>query len=64
MVFSQIVDYRKCLIQKEGIRPTESSPIMHTVPLQMCMENVVKDILSVSNDSWSYKDKLVCELKY
>lgn len=64
MIFLQIRDYRKCLFQKGGTSSIDNSPLVLQVLLHMCMENVVKDILSISNDSWTYKDMLVSEVKY
>lgn len=64
MIFLQIRDYRKCSFEKGGTSAIDNSPLVHRVPLHMCMENVVKDILSISNDSWTYKDILVGEVKY
>ncbi|XP_057988228.1 protein PHYTOCHROME-DEPENDENT LATE-FLOWERING [Hevea brasiliensis] len=60
-VLCEIQDYRNCLSQKAGTAAAESSPTIHKVLLQMCMENVVKDILSMSNESWSYGDLLEVE---
>lgn len=55
----QIRDYRNCLFHEGGIRSSQNNPIVHRVILQMCMENVVKDIMSISDDSWTYKNLLV-----
>lgn len=59
MLSLQIRDYRNCLSQKAGTVLAETSPTIHQVFLQMCMENVVKDILSISNKSWTYEVLLV-----
>lgn len=40
----------------------ENSPIVHKVLLRMCMEQVVKDISLISEDSWTYEDLLVNKL--
>lgn len=61
MLSLQIQDYRNCLFHKEGFGSTQKSPIVHRVILQMCMENVVKDMVSMSDESWTYKDLLVSE---
>ncbi|KAJ4709841.1 Spt20 transcription factor [Melia azedarach] len=60
-VLCEIRDYRHCSYEKAGITCVVNSPVVHKVLLQMCMENVVKDILSVSDDSWTYKDLLEVE---
>ncbi|KAF4355105.1 hypothetical protein G4B88_004317 [Cannabis sativa] len=60
-VLCEIHDYRNCLLQKEGICSIQKSPIVHRVILQMSMENVVKDIMLISDDSWTYNDLLEVE---
>lgn len=59
IIYLQIQDYRNCLSQKAGADSAETSPTIHKVLLHMSMENVVKDVLSISNESWSYEDLLV-----
>ncbi|XP_044494144.1 protein PHYTOCHROME-DEPENDENT LATE-FLOWERING-like isoform X5 [Mangifera indica] len=56
----KIQDYRNCL-NGRGIASLNKSPVVHRVLLKMCMEIVIKDIYSVSNDSWSYEDLLTVE---
>ena len=34
------------------------SPIVYKALLKLSMENVIKDISSMSDDSWTYKDLL------
>ncbi|KAI4357724.1 hypothetical protein L6164_001656 [Bauhinia variegata] len=58
VLLCEIRDYRSCFPHTS---PTGKSPIVHKVTLQMCMETVVKNILSMSNDSWTYKDILEIE---
>lgn len=62
MLSLQIRDYRNCLFHKGGTHSTQNIPVVNRVLLKMCMENVVKDILSISDDSWTYKDHLVSKL--
>lgn len=63
MVPFQIRDYRNLLTQKGGTAASmENSPIVHKVLLRMCMEQVVKDISLISEDSWTYEDLLVNKL--
>ncbi|XP_057477922.1 protein PHYTOCHROME-DEPENDENT LATE-FLOWERING-like isoform X1 [Actinidia eriantha] len=58
----EIRDYRNILPQNGDIASSmENSPVIHKVVLQMCMESVVKDISSISNDSWTYNDMLEFE---
>ncbi|XP_062110007.1 protein PHYTOCHROME-DEPENDENT LATE-FLOWERING-like [Humulus lupulus] len=59
-VLCEIHDYRNCLLHKGG-SSIQKSPIVYRVILQMCMENVVKDIMSISDDSWTYNDLLEVE---
>lgn len=59
---SQIQDYRSCLIQERATVPINKVPSVHKVLLHMRTENVVKDILSISNNSWTYRDFLVGRL--
>lgn len=39
-------------------------PVFQKVRLQMGMENVVKDMPSISDDSWAYRDLLVSMLRW
>lgn len=39
-------------------------PKLKKVSLRMGMENVVKDMLSIADDSWTYSDLLVRLLAY
>ncbi|KAL4612399.1 hypothetical protein ACB092_08G195600 [Castanea dentata] len=58
----EIRDYRNLLTQKGGTAASmENSPIVHKVLLRMCMEQVVKDISLISEDSWTYEDLLKIE---
>ncbi|KAH7571059.1 hypothetical protein JRO89_XS05G0246200 [Xanthoceras sorbifolium] len=57
----EIRDYRNCFYKRADTASAVNSPILHKVSLQMCMENVIKDIISISNDSWTYKDLLEVE---
>ncbi|XP_054823352.1 uncharacterized protein LOC129321571 isoform X3 [Prosopis cineraria] len=58
----EIRDYRDSLPYEDGhTSSTANVPIVHKLTLQLCMESVVKDILSVLNDSWTYKDLLEIE---
>ncbi|KAK9277475.1 hypothetical protein L1049_007019 [Liquidambar formosana] len=58
----EIRDYRNCLPHRDDTAVSASIfPTVHKVLLQMCMENVIKDISSMSDDSWTYKDLLEVE---
>ncbi|WJZ80435.1 hypothetical protein VitviT2T_000354 [Vitis vinifera] len=58
----EIRDFRNCLVQMEDSTfHVEKSPIVQKALLKMSMENVIKDISSMSDDSWTYKDHLEVE---
>ncbi|GAV65742.1 Spt20 domain-containing protein [Cephalotus follicularis] len=57
----EIRDYRNCFVQRAGKTSVQHSPVVHKVRLKMCMENVVKDILSISNNSLTYEDLMEVE---
>ncbi|KAF8390075.1 hypothetical protein HHK36_024596 [Tetracentron sinense] len=61
-IVCEIRDYRNCMPQQgDTVSSGKNSPVVHKVCLKMCMENVVKDISSISDDSWTYKDLLEVE---
>ncbi|KAK3036727.1 hypothetical protein RJ639_030551 [Escallonia herrerae] len=61
-VLCEIRDYRNIFLEEgNGSLSTEKSPIIYKVELQMCMENVVNDISSISDASWTYADLLEVE---
>lgn len=56
----QIRDYRDCFAYMVNAASSANGfPTIHRVVLQMGIENVVKDISSISNNSWTYEDLLV-----
>ncbi|KAK6921679.1 Spt20-like, SEP domain [Dillenia turbinata] len=61
-VICEIRDFRSVLQQK-GSMPSVAniSPIVHRVQLRMSMENVIKDVSSIADDSWTYRDILEVE---
>ena len=64
LVFMQIRDYRYICSQNGDNARVDKSPVMSKVALQMCMENVINDISSISDDSWTYSNLLVSRLGY
>lgn len=56
----QVWDYRSCLseVGDDGILK-DRFPKAQKVCLRMGMENIVKDLPSILDDSWSYNDMLV-----
>ncbi|KAG9449010.1 hypothetical protein H6P81_008975 [Aristolochia fimbriata] len=61
-IICEVQDYRHFVPNPEtSISMGNGSPIVQKVRLQMCMENVVKDMQSISDDSWTYGDLLEVE---
>ncbi|XP_058087049.1 protein PHYTOCHROME-DEPENDENT LATE-FLOWERING-like isoform X2 [Magnolia sinica] len=61
-IVCEVWDYRNCM-PKSGsdISSGNKFPIVQKVRLRMCTENVVKDMSSISDDSWTYSDLLEVE---
>lgn len=58
--FLQVRDYRKCAVdQGSGDPSTNGSPVVNKVRLKMSLENVIKDIPLISDNSWTYGDLMV-----
>ncbi|KAM1717014.1 hypothetical protein ACFX11_024906 [Malus domestica] len=58
----EIRDYRKCAFEQgPGSPPTHGSVIVNKVRLKMSLENVVKDIPLISDNSWAYGDLMEME---
>ena len=55
----QVRDYRKCLPDKGTSSSTADGLVVNKVRLRMSLENVVKDIPLLSDDSWTYSDLMV-----
>jgi hypothetical protein len=63
--FLQVRDYRKCALdQGSGDPSTNGSPAVNKVRLKMSLENVVKDIPSISDNSWTYGDLMVSTINF
>ncbi|KAM7270739.1 hypothetical protein ACFE04_029953 [Oxalis oulophora] len=60
-ILCEIQDYRNCLVQKADTTSLEPSPVVYKVLLRLTMKNVVKDISSMSDVSWSYENRLEAE---
>lgn len=53
-------DYRKCASEPGFSVPcADGLPIVNKVCLRMSLENVVKDIPLISDNSWTYGDLMV-----
>lgn len=60
----EVRDYRRCSSEKgAGIVSVESSPTVNKVCLKMSLENIVKDIPSITDKSWTYGDLMEVESK-
>lgn len=56
----QVRDYRRCAFnQGSGDLSTNATPVVNKVCLRMSLENVVKDIPLISDNSWTYGDLMV-----
>jgi len=55
----QVHDYRRCSSEKGSSVSAESSPTVSKVCLKMSLENIVKDIPSITDKSWTYGDLMV-----
>lgn len=65
MILFQVRDYRKCASEPgPGSQLTNGCPIVSKVRLRMSLENVVKDIPTISDNSWTYGDLMVSILTY
>ncbi|KAG0480210.1 hypothetical protein HPP92_011068 [Vanilla planifolia] len=56
-VVCEVRDYRKC-IPEHG---TVASPVVNRIRLRMSLENIVKDIPLMADDSWTYSDLMEVE---
>ncbi|KAF5181649.1 Phytochrome-dependent late-flowering [Thalictrum thalictroides] len=62
MLVCEIRDYRKSASQRgSGVSSVDQSPVVNRVSLRMSLENVVKDIPLISDDSWTYSDLMEVE---
>ncbi|AET01824.2 protein PHYTOCHROME-DEPENDENT LATE-FLOWERING isoform X2 [Medicago truncatula] len=60
----EVRDYRRCSSEKgAGIASVEISPTVNKVCLKMSLENIVKDIPSITDKSWTYGDLMEVESK-
>lgn len=62
MLVCEVRDYRKCFSEAGVTVPSAGgSPIINRVCLRMSLENVVKDIQSISDSGWTYGDLMEVE---
>ncbi|XP_043704157.1 protein PHYTOCHROME-DEPENDENT LATE-FLOWERING-like isoform X2 [Telopea speciosissima] len=58
----EVRDYRNCASKPgDNVSSVDGSPIVNKVRLRMSLENVVKDIPLISDDSWTYGDLMEVE---
>ncbi|CAN1827914.1 Protein PHYTOCHROME-DEPENDENT LATE-FLOWERING [Linum perenne] len=61
-IICEVRDYRKCASEQgSGIISTDATPTINKVRLKMSLENVVKDIPLISDNSWTYGDLMEVE---
>nr|CAD1842759.1 unnamed protein product [Ananas comosus var. bracteatus] len=61
-IICEVWDYRSCMTKLGDNEPSgDEFPKLKKVNLRMGMENVVKDMLSIADDSWTYNDLLQAE---
>ncbi|KAK1307861.1 hypothetical protein QJS10_CPA09g00047 [Acorus calamus] len=61
-IMCEIRDYRKCWPgQGNTVSSMGETPIVNKVRLRLSLENVVKDIPLISDDSWTYSDLMEVE---
>lgn len=61
-IICEIQDYRKCISDTGFNTPSvNGSPTITKVRLKMSLENVVKDIPLMADDSWTYGDRMEVE---
>ena len=58
-ILLQVRDYRKCFSESGSGSLLTGCPIVSKVCLKMSLENVVKDIPMLSDNSWTYGDLMV-----
>lgn len=61
-VICEVRDYRKgSPISGDSVSSGESFPMVQKVLLRPTMENIIKDIVSMAEDSWTYSDLIEIE---
>ncbi|XP_042437367.1 protein PHYTOCHROME-DEPENDENT LATE-FLOWERING-like [Zingiber officinale] len=63
-VVCEVRDYRKCFSEQGSTASTaNATPIVQKVQLRMSLENVIKDISLIADDSWTYSDLMEVEAR-
>ncbi|XP_068663616.1 protein PHYTOCHROME-DEPENDENT LATE-FLOWERING-like [Aristolochia californica] len=58
----EVRDYRKCMLEPGNNGSiVDGCPVVNKVHLRMSLENIVKDIASITDESWSYGDLMEIE---
>lgn len=57
----EVRDYRKCSAVGSKMNSGDVGPVVNKVLLRMSLENIVKDMPSISDDSWTYGDLMEVE---
>ncbi|XP_042432314.1 protein PHYTOCHROME-DEPENDENT LATE-FLOWERING-like [Zingiber officinale] len=63
-VVCEVRDYRKCFSEQGSTASAaNATPIVQKVQLRMSLENVIKDISLIADDSWTYSDLMEVEAR-
>ncbi|XP_009382963.2 protein PHYTOCHROME-DEPENDENT LATE-FLOWERING [Musa acuminata AAA Group] len=63
-IVCEVRDYRNCTSEQGTvISASNVVPILHKVRLRMSLENVVKDMPLIADDSWTYSDLMEVEAR-
>ncbi|KAK8952034.1 hypothetical protein KSP39_PZI003252 [Platanthera zijinensis] len=60
-VICEVRDYRKCQLEQGTISSIDPVPNVNRIRLRMSLENVVKDIPLIADESWTYSDLMEVE---
>ncbi|CAM8906793.1 unnamed protein product [Rhodiola kirilowii] len=60
-IVCEVQDYRKCALETGQGSCVNGLPSVHKLCLRMSLENIVKDIPTIADGSWSYRDLMEVE---
>lgn len=60
-VICEVRDYRKCQSEQGTISSIDAVPVVNKIRLRMSLENVVRDIPLIADESWTYSDLMEVE---
>ncbi|XP_042439680.1 protein PHYTOCHROME-DEPENDENT LATE-FLOWERING [Zingiber officinale] len=63
-IVCEVRDYRKCFSEQgSNVSAANVTPTVQKVRLRMSLENVIKDISLIADDSWTYSDLMEVEAR-